>query len=115
MQAVMRMNLEQASKVQLETPTRLRYGEGRSTLGKQRTRHPAWSPGVVRTACMEGPLRNVGGPGPVRGRNPQRHGRWRSARASERLIVPVRPGNAGGGKGPRFGSAFDGVADGGLA
>jgi len=111
----MRMNLEQASKVQLETPTRLRNGEGRSTPGKQRTGHLAWSPGVVRTACTEGPLCNVGGPVSVRGRDPQRHAWWRPVRASERPTVPLRPGNAGGGKGPYFGSAFNGVVEGRLA
>jgi len=36
------------------------------------------------------------------GLRPRRHVWWRSGRESERLAVPWKPGNAGGGKGPHF-------------
>ena len=39
----------------------------------------------------------------ARGRGPQRQLGWRSDRESERPILPLKPGNAGGGKGPHFG------------
>src|SRR3954470_11448204 len=46
-----------------------------------------------------------------RGSRPQRRVRRRSGRASDRVTVPLRPGNAGGGKGPDFWRAFDGGED----
>jgi len=53
-------------------------------------------------------LGNVGDPSRMRGRDPQqRVWRW-SGRESERAILPVMPGNAGGGKGPCFRRAFEG-------
>jgi len=36
------------------------------------------------------------------GSRPRRHFWWRPGRESERPIVPEKPGNAGGGKGPHF-------------
>ena len=36
------------------------------------------------------------------GLRPQRHFWWRHDRESERRVVPMKPGNAGGGKGPHF-------------
>lgn len=98
----MRMNPEQASKVKLWTPTRLNNGEGRRTRGSNRRRHPLWSTGVVGMACEKGPLRNVGGLH-RRGVAALNVGIGRRAvQESERPIVPMKPGNAGGGKGPRF-------------
>ena len=38
-----------------------------------------------------------------------------SARASDRIVVPGRPGNAGGGKGPDFWRAFEADEDWRLA
>ena len=37
---------------------------------------------------------------------------YRPERASDRVIVPLKPGNAGGGKGPDFWCAFDEGDDG---
>ena len=55
MQAVTRVKLEQASKVKMRMPTRLRNGEGRA--GREETnRHLFRSAGVVSTACKEGGL-----------------------------------------------------------
>ena len=49
----------------------------------------------------------MGGPSPERGCGPQRSQGFRPGRESERPIVPRRPGNAGGGKGPYFWGAFE--------
>ena len=55
MQAVTRVKLEQASKVKMRMPTRLRNGEGRA--GREETnKHLSRSAGVVSTACKEGGL-----------------------------------------------------------
>jgi hypothetical protein len=43
-QAITRVKPEQASKVKVRTPTRLRYGEGRAD-GEVIDRHPFGSPG----------------------------------------------------------------------
>jgi hypothetical protein len=55
LQAVTRVKLEQASKVKMRMPTRLRNGEGRA--GREETnKHLTRSAGVVSTACKEGDL-----------------------------------------------------------
>jgi hypothetical protein len=59
LQAVTRVKLEQASKVKMWTPTRLRNGEG-CTGGEETNKHPFRSTGVVSTACREGDLQRVG-------------------------------------------------------
>jgi hypothetical protein len=41
------------------------------------------------------------------GLRPQRRLGRRCWRASDRVMVPLRPGNAGGGKGPDFWRVFD--------
>jgi hypothetical protein len=60
------------------------------------------STGVMGTACQEGILGNVGDPSRMRGCDPQQWDVHWSGRESERAILPVMPGNAGGGKGPYF-------------
>ena len=62
----------------------------------------------MRTACQEGGLSTVGDPSLTRGRNLQQCFRYWSGRESERAIRPLKPGNAGGGKGPYFWRAFEG-------
>jgi hypothetical protein len=62
LQAVTRVKLEQASKVKMWTPTRLRNGEGCTDREETRAgsrnsatnRHLIRSTGVVSTACREG-------------------------------------------------------------
>ena len=61
-QAVTRVKLEQASKVTMWMPTRLKNGEGRA--GREETnKHLFRSTGVVSTACREGDLGQWGRPG----------------------------------------------------
>ena len=114
-QAATRVNPEQASKGKLWTPTRLRNGEGRRATGKQ----PSCAPAAVHRGSGSGMRTRMSGQrgrsGQVRGRSPQHSfGEWRD-RKSEGLVVPQKPGNAGGGKEPYFWNAFDQVEDRGLA
>src|SRR5688572_12142134 len=88
-------------------PTRLRNGEGRAGWGSNRHRHPFRSAGVGGTARRNGDARNWGDPR-GRGQRPQRRKGVGSGGESEGVVVPLRPGNAGGGKGPCVWCAFDG-------
>jgi hypothetical protein len=111
LQAVTRVKLEQASKVKMWTPTRLRNGEGstgreESGAGTRKlatNEHLIRSTGVVSTACREGDLGQWGRLGAGGDRVPERRQKGRRpVRESERVVRPMRPGNAGGGKGPYF-------------
>ena len=55
----------------------------------------------------------MGGP-EGRGSHPKRRLGRRLDRESERPIVPLKPGNAGGGKGPYFWDAFEGTKEKGI-
>ena len=60
MQAVTRVNAEQASKTLLQEPTRLRNGEGRRYLEEtqlERAKNPDNPAGVVAMACMHMEIR----------------------------------------------------------
>jgi len=109
------VNPEQASKVLSRTPTRLPFGEGRCAAGKE----PTSAPAAVRRGNGSGTRGRFsvqrGRPVRVRGGGPQRCGRHRRARESEGLIVPLKPGNAGGGKGPHLRALPKGTREGGLA
>jgi hypothetical protein len=102
LQAVTRLKLEQASKVKMWMPTRLHNGEGRA--GREGTnKHLFRSTGVVSTACREGDLGQWGRLGAGGGRVSKRRQKGRRpVWESERAIRPMKPGNAGGGKGPYF-------------
>jgi hypothetical protein len=79
LQAVTRVKFEQASKVKMWMPTRLRYGEGcmdreetgRGSAPLDNQRAPVRSTGVVSTACREGDLGQWGRLGIGRGSRPQ--------------------------------------------
>ena len=89
------MKLEQASKVKMWMPTRLRNGEGRT--GREETRRgsapldnqqaPDRSTGVVSTACKEGDL-----------------GQWGRPGIGGRVAPPNAAGKGGGQSGSRRGS-----------
>lgn len=104
MQAVTRVNSEQASKVKMRVPTGLRYREGRCVVGKQPTFAPATTAGVVETACGQrhGAQRgrSLHDEGKLRPRTVESH---RSAVMSDRLIVVLKRRNGRGAKGPDFG------------
>src|SRR5580658_2027377 len=65
---------------------------------------PSRCAGVVATACTQGKRTQHGRPrGVVRDDQPDaREGQAGRPGESERFIVPMKPGNAGGGKGPQF-------------
>ena len=110
-QAVTRVNAEQASKGLMWEPTRRRNGEGRRRLGNwgsqpreaTRTSGPT---GVMATACLtEGDPTQHGKPRAVEARDLQpdaREGQAGPAGVTDRLAVPLTPGNSGRGKGPEF-------------
>jgi hypothetical protein len=105
--AVTCVKSEQASKVKMWTPTRLNYGEGRVGWGSNRCAHPFRSTGVIGTARRKGVSGNRGIP--VRGGGSVFNVACGGGpgRESDRVTVPLRLGNAGGGKDPDFWCAFD--------
>src|ERR1700682_3033781 len=70
----------------------------------ERKRCPSRCAGVVATACTQGKRTQHGKPqGVVRDDQPDaREGQAGRPGVSERFVVPRKPGNAGGGKGPQF-------------
>ncbi len=88
----------------MRRPTRRCFGEGSQRPGSERREHRASAPGYGRqpvcqreteatrealsVACTRQPDSREGQAGPVR--------------VAERPVVPGKPGNAGGGKGPQF-------------
>ena len=104
------MNAEQASKKVMRAPTRLTIGEGRRRWKKTATRASNGPAGVMATACIQGAPSQHGKPQRVvEGHQPEtREGQSGPYGVADRLVVPVMPGNAGGGKGPEFGCACEG-------
>ena len=104
--AVTRVKPEQASKVQLRMPTRRDRGR-QYGWGRRSTEAPIRSAGVVGMARRKGDAGNVGDPlgwsfGSI---DAAMRTRWES----ERVIVLLKPCNAGGGKDPCFRRAFEDV------
>ena len=75
--------------------------------GKQSTRAPARSAGVVGTARRKGDAGNRGRPVLCEGSGLNGVVRRRPGRESDRVIRALRPGNAGGAKDPDFWCAFE--------
>jgi len=105
-QALTRVNAEQASKRAMRRAD-LALTQGRLTsMGKRATHAPIGRAGVVARACTKEEDRgNTGSPAAWPGRTAN----WRCAssragrrRVAEGCVVPLRPGNAGGGKAPWF-------------
>src|ERR1700693_63196 len=72
--------------------------------GDERGTTPSCCTGVVAAACTQGKRTQHGKPRRVtRDDQPDaREGQAGRAGVAERLVVPLKPGNAGGGKGPQF-------------
>jgi len=98
---------EQASKGKSWTPTRPEFGEGSMVWGSSRQTHPDRSIGVRGTARRDRGSRKRGRP--VAGEDSNLNdAKWhRSTRESDRVVVPLKPGNAGGGKDPDFWCVFE--------
>jgi len=114
-QAVTRVNCEQASKVKSRVPTVLRNREGRCVAEEQPTDASATTAGVVQTACMQGMVCNAGDARSSTGGAVQRRRGRRLSGRSDRPIVAQKPGNAGGAKGPDFGVLVKALQGEGLA
>src|SRR5450759_3644985 len=104
-QAATRVNAEQASKMSMRRPTRKPYRGRLTRLGKRADEAPSRCAGAVAAACTqrkkhatrEAPRRAGGIEKPE-----AREGSSGRCGVTERLVVLVKPGNAGGGKGPWF-------------
>src|SRR5262249_55202535 len=104
-QAVTYVNAEQASKIITWEPTQQRDGEGRGRRLSGEQPDPACGPtGVRATACLHREnARNTGNPSGGCVTQPDaREGQAGPPGVAERPVVPPKPGNAGGGKGPQF-------------
>src|SRR6516162_2907323 len=88
----------------MHRPTRQPYRGRLTRLGYERKDPPSCCAGVVATACTQGKRAQHGRPqGVVRDDQPDaREGQAGRPGESERSILPMKPGNAGGGTGPQF-------------
>ncbi len=89
----------------MRRPTRQPYRGRLTRLGEnERSSAPSRCAGVVATACTQGKRMQHGKPrGGVSDDQPDaREGQAGRPGVAERFVVPRKPGNAGGGKGPQF-------------
>jgi hypothetical protein len=98
---------EQASKGKLWTPTRPKRGEGSTVWGSSRQMHLDRSTGVVGTARRDRGSRKRGRSTCDEGSDLNDAVRRRSVWKSDRVVVPLKPGNSGGGKDPDFWCVFE--------
>ena len=98
------MNAEQASKRSLRRPTGRPFPGRLIRLGKRAKSSSSRCAGVVAIACTQGKRAQHGKPhGVVSDDQPDaREGQAGRFGVAERPVVPKKPGNAGGGKGPQF-------------
>jgi hypothetical protein len=98
------VNAEQASKRTMCRPTRNPNRGRLIRLVKRADETPSRCAGVVATACTQGKRTQHGKPHDVVSDDQPDAREGRSGRygVTERLVVPMKPGNAGGGKGPQF-------------
>src|SRR5229473_3299375 len=103
-QAATRVNVEQASKRTMCGPTRQGYRGRLIWLGARAKITPRCYTGVLAAACTQGKRTQHGKPhGEVSDDQPDaREGQVGRRGVAERFAVPLKPGNAGGGKGPQF-------------
>ena len=103
-QVVTRVNAEQASKRGDAEADPAKHG-GRPLPLESTSDGSSGSAGVVATTCLHGNVTQHGKPDTAEGRDlppDAREGQAGLGRVAERLVVPMKPGNAGGGKGPQF-------------
>jgi hypothetical protein len=100
-QAVTQVNAEQASKRTMRGPTRLPYRGRLTRLGKRADEAPSRCAGVVATACTQGKRTQHGKPrGVLSDEQPDAREGWTGRPGvTERPVLPLKPGNAGGGEG----------------
>jgi hypothetical protein len=98
---------EQASRGSVWTSTQPKDGEGSMVWGSSRQMHPNRSTGVMGTARRDRGPRKRGKPMLVEGSGLNDAARHRITRVADRVVVALRPGNAGGAKGPDFWCVFE--------
>jgi hypothetical protein len=86
----------------MRMPTRRNDGEGRVRQGSNRQMHLFRSAGIMGTARWKGDAGNRGRPIRHEGSDLNVVTGQRCRWESDRVIRPLRPGNAGGGKDPDF-------------
>ena len=100
------MNAEQASKDLFARADPAVFRGRPSSCGEEARSAPTDLAGVVASACMYTKIdRNTGNPdggGGVIHQPAPREGQAGPFGVAERPVLPVKPGNAGGGKGPWF-------------
>jgi hypothetical protein len=104
------VNAEQASKGVTWEPTRRENGEGRRHWGTggrtpAKRYEPVVPPGYLATACLYTEIRRNTGSPRWCGSDPQpeaREGQIGPLGVADGSVLPTKPGNAGGGKGPEF-------------
>src|ERR1700733_12761358 len=103
-QAATRVNVEQASKRKMCRPTRLPYRGRLKQLVELSESAASCYTGVLAAACTQGKRTQHGKPhGEVSDDQPNaREGQVGRHGVAERFVLPLRPGNSGGGKGPQF-------------
>ena len=101
------MKPEQASKGKLWMPTRPEFGEGSTIWGSSRQTHLERPTGVMGTARRDRGSRKRGRPVLSEGSGLNGAVGHRLERESDRVVVPMKLGNAGGGKGPDFWHVFE--------
>jgi hypothetical protein len=104
MQAVTKVNAEQAPKIITQELTRRKYGEGRSRWESTSEQSQRSCRGIGDGMQTQGIRRNTGSPSGDRGLGQPvaRESQAGPFGVAERLVVPRKPGNAGGGKGPQL-------------
>ena len=103
-QAATQVNAVQTSKRLLCGPTWPSYRGRLVRLGDRAKTTPIRRTGVVAAACTQGKRTQHGKPHCVArdGQPDAREGQAGRAGVAERPILPLKPGNSGGGKGPQF-------------
>ena len=99
----MKVNAEQASKTTTQELTRRKYGEGRSRWESTSEQSQRSCRGIGDGMQTQGIRRNTGNPSgdrAWRGQLAARESQAGPSGVAERLVLPMKPGNAGGGKGP---------------
>jgi len=99
------VNAEQATKLIMQEPTQLLSGEGRSRWSNNERIGSIGPAGVVVTACRHsgsGATREAPAVIVSRDQLATRESQARPYGVTERLAVLMKPGNAGGGKGPQL-------------
>ena len=103
-QAATRVNAVQTSKRTMCGPTWQSYRGRLIRLGERAKTRPIRRTGVVAAACTQGKRTQHGKPLGVAGdgQPDAREGQAGRPGVAERLVIPVKLGNARGGKGPQF-------------